>query len=148
MISTSQKYKQEMISGNRNYVVKANMTLADGTSLVLTNEELWDQGVVLDNAISSANSFDIGSAIIGSLTLVIDNIKGNFNTYDFANAKVVLWMGIENDLDVHDDQVYYRIGFYVVDNTSYNGSLITLDCLDNMPANTQVSKVVGFKRIA
>lgn len=132
MISTSQKYKQEMISGNRNYVVRANMTLADGTSLVLTNEELWDQGVVLDNAISSANSFDIGSAIVGSLTLVIDNIKGNFNTYDFANAKVVLWMGIENDLDVHDDQVYYRIGFYVVDNTSYNGSLITLDCLDNM----------------
>ena len=145
MISTSAKYKQELITSNRNYVVKANITLADGTPLVLTNQELWDQGVVIDSAISSTNSFDIGAAIIGSLTLVIDNILGNYNAYDFANAKVVLWMGIENDLDENDDQIFYRIGFYVVDNTSYNGSLITLDCLDNMTwFDVPFSEVTGI----
>ena len=132
MITTTTQYKREMIAGNRNYVVKANLTLADGTSLILTNRELWDQGVVFDDAISSTNSFDIGSAIIGSLTLVIDNISGDYNIYDFANAEVVLWMGIENDVDEHDDQVYYRKGFYIVDDTKFNGSLITLECLDNM----------------
>lgn len=132
MISTTPKYKQEIISGNRNYVVKANVTLADNTAIVLTNTELWDQGVVLENAISSDNNFDIGSAIIGSLTLIIDNISGRYNFYDFANAKIVLWMGIENDVDSSDNQVYYRLGFYSVDDTSYNGSLITLNCLDNM----------------
>lgn len=145
MISTTSKYKQEIIAGNRNYVVKANVTLADNTSLVLTNTELWDQGVVIDNAISSANSFDIGSAIIGSLSLVIDNIQGNYNIYDFANAKVVLWMGIENDEDAYGDQVYYRIGFYSVDDTSYNGSLITLNCLDNMTwFDVPFSEVTGI----
>ena len=132
MITTTQKYKQELIAGNRRYVVKAELTLADNTSLTLTNQELWDQGVVLDNAISSDNSFDIGAAIVGSLTLVIDNISGDYNVYDFANAKVVLYLGVENDVDLNDDQIYYRIGFYSVDETSYNGTLITLDCLDNM----------------
>lgn len=132
MITTTQKYKQELIAGNRRYVVKAELTLADNTALTLTNQELWDQGVVLDNAISSDNSFDIGAAIIGSLTLVINNISGNYNVYDFANAKVVLYLGVENDVDLNDDQIYYRIGFYSVDDTSYNGTLITLDCLDNM----------------
>ena len=132
MISTTSKYKQEIIKGNRNYVVKAIVTLADNTQLTLTNTELWDQGVVIDNAISTDNSFDLGSAIIGSLTLIIDNISGRYNFYDFANAKVVLWMGIENDVDSSDNQVYYRLGFYSVDDTEYNGSLITLKCLDNM----------------
>lgn len=132
MISTSQKYKQELIAGNRRYVVKAYVTLADGTQLTLTNQDIWEQGVVIDSGISSENSFDIGTAIIGSLTLVIDNIRDNFSLYDFLNADVVLWIGLENDVDLNNDQIYYRIGFYTVDDTSYNGSLITLSCLDNM----------------
>ena len=132
MISTSTKYKQQLIAGNRRYVAKVNLTLADNTTLLLTNEELWEQGVVISNGISDESSFEIGSAIIGSLTLIIDNIKGNYNSYDFLNARAVLWLGVEGDTDLNDDQVYYRIGFYVVDNTSYNGSLITLNCLDNM----------------
>ena len=132
MISTTQKYKQEIIAGNRRYVVKAEVTLKDSTTFDLTNQELWEQGVTIDNAISSNSSFDIGSAIIGSLTLVIDNIKGDYNTYDFMGANIVLYIGLENDVDQNDDQIYYRIGYYVVDDTTYNGSLITLKCLDNM----------------
>lgn len=132
MISTSNAYKQQLIAGNRNYVVKAEMTLADETSLNFENEQIWEQGVVLENAISSDSSFDIGSAIIGSLSLTIDNISGNYNAYDFLNANVVLYLGVTGDLDENDEQVYYRIGYYVVDDTQYNGSLITLDCLDNM----------------
>ena len=145
MISTSQKYKQELIAGNRRYVVKAYVTLVDGTQLTLTNQEIWEQGVVIDNGISSSNSFDIGTAIIGKLTLVIDNIRENYSTYDFLNADVVLWMGVENDVDLNDDQVYYRIGFYTVDDASYNGSLITLDCLDNMTwFDVPFSEVTGI----
>lgn len=132
MISTSDKYKQQLIQGNRNYVVKAELTLADETELTLTNEQLWEQGVIIDNAISSDSSFDIGSAIVGNLKLIIDNITGAYSAYDFINARIVLWIGVTGDLNVSDEQVYYRIGYYVVDDTEYNGSLITLDCLDNM----------------
>ena len=132
MINTTTEYKRQLIAGNRNYVVKVNMTLADDTSLVLNNDNIWENGVTIDNAISSDNSFDIGSAIIGSLTLVIDNITGNFSQYDFVDARLVLFIGVTGDVDGNDNQIYYRINHYVVDNATYNGSLITLDCLDNM----------------
>ena len=105
MIPVSNEYRRQLISGNRNYVIKVNVTLEDGTPLVLTNEHIWDNGIVLDNAISSDSSFDIGCAIVGSLKVVIDNIKGNFSTYDFYNAKLTLYMGVEGDLDENDEQV-------------------------------------------
>lgn len=132
MIPVSNEYRRQLISGNRKYVIKLNVNLADETSIVLTNEHIWDNGIILDNAISSDDSFDLGCAIVGSLKVIIDNIKGNFSTYDFYNAKLTLYMGVTGDVDENDVQRYYRIGFYTVDRPSYNGSLITLYCLDNM----------------
>jgi len=132
MIPVSNQYRRQLIKGNRNYLERIEMTLKDNTILVLTNKDIWDNGIVFDDATSSDNSFDIGSAIIGSLKIVIDNIKGNFSSYDFYDATLVLYMGVSGDLDENDVQRYYRKGFYVVDEPNYNGSLITLNCLDNM----------------
>ena len=132
MIATSTEYKRQLIAGNRNYAIKVEMTLADQTHLTLTNQHIWDNGITLDCAISSDSSFDIGAAIIGNLKIVINNITETFSQYDFNDADVVLWLGVEGDLDQNNQQVYYRIGYYVVDTPSYNGSLITLDCFDNM----------------
>lgn len=144
MIPVSTKYRQLLIAGNRNYLIKVDITLADETVLHLTNQHIWEQGIVVDQAISSDSSFDIGSAIVGSLKVVIDNINGDFSQYDFFNAKLVLWLGVEGDLDEYDVQRYYRIGFYTVDVPSYNGSLITLECLDNMTwFDVPFSEVVG-----
>ena len=132
MIPVSNEYRRQLIAGNRNWLIKVDMTLADGTILNLTNEHIWDNGIVLDEAISSDDTFDIGAAIVGSLKVVINNINGNFSLYDFYDAKLVLWLGVTGDVDENDVQRYYRIGFYVVDTPTYNGSLITLNCLDNM----------------
>ena len=132
MISVSNDYHRQLIAGNRRWLVRINMTLADGTTLALDNNDIWEGGVTIDEAISSDSSFDIGSAIISSLEVVINNITENFSQYDFFDAKLVLWLGVEGDKDENDVQRYYRKGFYVVDVPSYNGSLITLKCLDNM----------------
>jgi len=132
MIAVSSEYRRQLIAGNRKWLVKANMTLADGTPLELKNENIWEGGVTIDEAISSDSSFDIGAAVIGSVKIVIDNITGNFSQYDFYDARLVLYLGVEGDVDGSDVQRYYRKGFYVVDKPTYNGSLITLDCLDNM----------------
>ena len=98
----------------------------------LTNEEIWDNGITIDQSISSDSSFDIGAAIVGSLSIVINNINNNYSQYDFYNANITLYLGVTGDIDEYDVQRYYRIGFYVVDEPQYNGSLITLNCLDNM----------------
>ena len=136
MLSVTNEYKRQLIAGNRNWKIKVPVFLASNQTqtpdFTLTNSEIWEQGIVIDQATSDDSSFDIGSAIIGSLKVVINNIRGNFSQYDFYDAKLTLWLGVEGDVDEHDEQVYYRIGFYSVDTPSYNGSLITLDCLDNM----------------
>ena len=136
MIPVSNEYKRQLIAGNRNYVIKIPVFLAGNATqtpdFTLTNEHIWEQGIILDSATSNDGSFDIGSAIVGSLKVVINNINGDFSSYDFYNAKLVLWLGVTGDLDEHDAQVYYRIGFFVCDTPTYNGSLITLECLDNM----------------
>ena len=132
MIPVSTEYRRQLTAGNRNWLIKVDMTLADNTVLHLTNEHIWDNGITLDNAISSDNSFDIGSAIVSSLKVVINNINGDYSQYDFYDARLTLWLGVDGDIDEYDVQRYYRIGFYVVDTPNYNGSLITLNCLDNM----------------
>ena len=136
MIPVSTEYRQQLIAGNRNWVVSIPVFLKGNTSgtpdFTLTNENVWENGVVLDEAISSDTSFDLGSAIVGSLKVIIDNINGDFSQYDFFDARLTLWLGVEGDVDEYDNQRLYRIGFFVVDVPSYNGSLITLNCLDNM----------------
>ena len=132
MIPVSAKYRQQIIKDNRNYLIKAEVRLADNTAFELKNEDIWEQGVVFDDASSSNDSFDIGTAIVNELKIVIDNITGKYDLYDFTNGRLVLWMGLEGDLNENDEQVYYRKGFYVIDDPSYNGSLITINCLDNM----------------
>lgn len=136
MIPVSTDYRQQLIAGNRNWVIKIPVFLSGNAGstpdFTLTNENVWENGVVLDEAISSDTSFDLGSAIVGSLKVIIDNINGDFSRYDFFDARLTLWLGVEGDVDEYDNQRLYRIGFFVVDVPSYNGSLITLNCLDNM----------------
>ena len=136
MIPVSTDYKRQLIAGNRNWLIKIPVYLKGNATNVpdftLENQHIWDNGIVLDNATSNDSEFDIGAAIIGSLKVVIDNIHGNFSTYDFYDAKLTLYLGVQGDVDESDVQRYYRIGFYVVDQPDYNGSLITLNCLDNM----------------
>lgn len=136
MIPVSTDYKRQLIAGNRNWLIKIPVYLKGNATNVpdftLENQHIWDNGIVLDNATSNDSEFDIGAAIIGSLKVVIDNIHGNFSTYDFYDAKLTLYLGVQGDVDESDVQRYYRIGSYVVDQPDYNGSLITLNCLDNM----------------
>lgn len=149
MISVTNEYKRQLIAGNRNWKIKVPVFLASNQTqtpdFTLTNQEIWEQGIVIDQATSNDDSFDIGSAIVGSLKVIINNINGHYSTYDFYNARLVLWLGVEGDVDENDQQVFYRIGFYSVDTPSYNGSLITLDCLDNMTwFDAPFSEVTGI----
>ena len=144
MIPVSNEYKRQLIAGNRDYQIRLGVMLADSTPpFIITNEQIWDGGITVSEAISSQNSFDIGAAIVGSLKVVINNINGEFSNYDFLNAHVTLEFGVSGDIE-NGQQKYYRKGTYVVDEPTYNGSLITLDCLDNMTWFDVPFKNVGF----
>lgn len=136
MRSTTNKFKQIMSSGSaRNYVVKIDITLADSlvnpTILHLTEADLWDESFSVETASSGTSSFDIGTAIIGQCKFSLNNFDERFNQYDFFNATAVVWVGLVGD-DNNGSQVYYRLGFFTVDEPTFAGALIQLVLLDNM----------------
>lgn len=129
MLNLSTAFKNELNNDNRNYLCYADITLSDGTVLNLKNKDIWTGGMTIEDAVSNTSSFDIGSAIINKLTLVINNIYETYSEYDFTDAIVVPYVGLE----LPDGTIEkIRKGVFTVDDPSYNGSLITLVCLDEM----------------
>ena len=127
MKSTTDLYKQLLASGNtRKFNVKIDLTLADETELELTEEDIWADSFEINTASSGTSSFDIGSAIIGECKFSLNNFDERFSTYDFFNAQAVVW------LKLIGDSTYYRMGFYTVDEPTFNGALIDIIMLDDM----------------
>lgn len=78
------------------YYKYADITLKDGTKLQLTNKDFWQDGMSFEKSVSSDNSFDIGSAIVDVLTLNINDFDGKYVDYDFEDAEVVCYIGLES----------------------------------------------------
>lgn len=129
MINISNEFKQELYNDNRKYLAYADITLKDGTELSLTNEQIWNDGLSIEDAVSSENSFDIGSAIINQCTLTINNCYDDFSEYDFTDAEVIVYIGLELPSGRIER---IRKGTFAVNEAKYNGMLITLSSLDNM----------------
>lgn len=127
-------------SDRRDYIETVYITLQDGTDLVLTNSNLWDGGIYIDEATSSDNSLDIGSAIINECRINIENINGQYNSVIFEKAKIVPHIGLLINNEVED----IKMGEYYVDDASYNGLIITLTAYDNM---TKFDKLISYSNM-
>lgn len=129
MINVSNAFRNELYEGHRNYLEYVDIKLANERELNLTNKHLWQGGITIEDAVSSDNSFDVGAAIINKCTVTINNIYEDFSEYDFTDAIVVPRIGLE----LPDGRIEpVRKGTFTVDDATYNGSIITLSCLDNM----------------
>lgn len=139
MRNASSAFQRALADGRRDYIYKVIITLDDGYDTpipgragenYLDNEDIWEGGLQIDDAVSEDNVFQVGAAIINQCTVVLNNIDGYFDDYDFDNAKVIPYVGFAN-LDDNTTE-YLRMGTYSVDEAGYNGTTITLTCLDGM----------------
>lgn len=128
MFNVSTEFRRNLYNDNRNYLLYADVVLADGTKLSLQNAQIWSNGYKIEDAVSGDNSFDIGSVIINKFTLTINNIYDEYSEYDFTGATVTAHIGME----VSTGTEKIRRGVYTVDEATYNGASITLECLDNL----------------
>lgn len=131
MIRVSRAFRRELAKNNRNYRTYATITLVDGSQTVLSlhDEELWVGGFSRETAVSEDDNFTaLGSTIVGSASITINNIDEQYSDYDFKGAHVALSLG----LMVSGQLEQIRMGTYYVDETHYNGSTITLEMLDAM----------------
>lgn len=130
MIQVSDEFKQQLKTDNRNFKASCTVTLKNGTVLPIDEENLWDDGFIVDKATSNSESFDIGAAITGKLTLRLSNIYNEFSEYDFVDAEISEVKVTLSLPSGKNESVY--LGIYTVNDTQYDGDIITLECLDNM----------------
>lgn len=131
MISVSDAFKKKLDNDQRDYLEKIDLTLKDGTELHLTNADIWGSSFAIEDAVGSDDTFSaIGSAIINSCSFTINNIYGNYDTYDFTDAVANVYVGL--NIDGEPEPEYVKKGVFTVYDTSYNGSMIGLKLYDNM----------------
>lgn len=143
MRNLSSKFRHEMYY-NHTFDCLAEITLVNNTKLTLTNTELWTGGFTQDDSVSQDSSFTaLGAAVIGSASVIINNMDETYSEYDFTNAKVNLSLSKTYEYDNRTVVEPIQMGVYTVDDTQYNGATITLSLLDNMeqfdrPYNTNL----------
>lgn len=131
MIMTSSAFNGALEGGNRNYQVLASIELLSGETLTLDNTLIWSSGLSLDDSIATTSeALEIGTAIVNKATLIINNMTEQFSAYDFSGAVVTLQVGLKPS--AADPVAYINKGTFTVESASYNTTLITLTCIDNM----------------
>lgn len=129
MINVSAAFKAALENDNRNFSGSCTITLASGKSIPIDDSHLWDNGFVINDSTSSTGGFDIGSAIVQKFTLRLNNMYDDFTEYDFTGAEI---SNIKVSLSLSGKTEAVSKGVFTVNDTSYDGDIITLECLDNM----------------
>lgn len=130
MQKVSVDFIKELNKDNRNYILNCKIVLSDNTELDIDNTKLWSDSFKIEDAVSNPGKFDIGAVVSNKLTFTLSDIYDEYTEYDFTDAVIT---NVRVGLELSDGtEEYVKKGVYTVDDTSYNGSLITLECLDNM----------------
>lgn len=129
MLNVSAEWKRSVIlDDNRQYLAYADVVLADGKKLSLDNTKFWNGGFLVNDSTSTQGTFTVGALVASKLTIKINNIYDDYSEYDFTDAKVTAY--IAKQLESGLEKI--KIGEFTISSTSYDGSIITLTCLDNV----------------
>lgn len=130
MLNVSAKWQRAvMLDNDINVNCFANIVTASGEKIPISDSELWANGFEVNDSTSSNSTFTIGALTAGKLKIKLNNIYEDYSKYDFDKASVTAYVS-KSFSDGTTEKL--KIGEYRVSETSYDGSLITLTCLDNI----------------
>lgn len=130
MLNVSAKWQRAvMLDNDINVNCFADIVTASGEKNPISDSELWANGFEVNDSTSSNGTFTIGALIAGKLKIKLNNIYEDYSKYDFDKASVTAYVS-KSFSDGTTEKL--KIGEYRVSETSYDGSLITLTCLDNI----------------
>lgn len=107
------------------------------TVRIVKSSLIWFGSPKIEDAVSNDNDLEVGGVIVNKATLVLNNIYDDFKEFDFYDSIVALYVGLD-DLSRYSDPSHWSIteyllmGTYLTSEVDYDGSTVTLTCLDNM----------------
>lgn len=126
MINVSNEFK-ELMSERQDFKEYAEVTLANGTVLELTEDDFSiDNNSLVDSA--GANSIPLGVALSRNAQLEIMNDDDHLSDYDFFGAKIRLYLTFE--LSSTTEKIEY--GTFTVTQPETYGSVVTIVGYDDM----------------
>jgi hypothetical protein len=126
MINVSNEFK-ELMSERQDFKEYAEVTLANGTVLELTEDDFSiDNNSLVDSA--GANSIPLGVAISRNVQLEIMNDDDHLSDYDFFGAKIRLYLTFELSSTI--EKIEY--GTFTVTQPETYGSVVTIVGYDDM----------------
>lgn len=130
MLNVSAKWQRAvMLDNDINVNCFADIVTASGEKIPISDSELWANGFEVNDSTSSNGTFTIGALVAEKLKIKLNNIYEDYSKYDFDKASVTAYVS-KSFSDGTTEKL--KIGEYRVSETSYDGSLITLTCLDNI----------------
>lgn len=130
MLNVSAKWQRAvMLDNDINVNCFTDIVTASGEKIPISDSELWANGFEVNDSTSSNGTFTIGALVAGKLKIKLNNIYEDYSKYDFDKASVTTYVS-KSFSDGTSEKL--KIGEYRVSETSYDGSLITLTCLDNI----------------
>lgn len=97
-------------------------SLVGGDTLTVTNANIWQGSLTIEQSVSASDVFELGSTHIGQISVTLINIDDDV---DFMDATVVVSMAKDSD-------TLQQIGVYTVVSAVYDSGLISITAYDNM----------------
>lgn len=128
MINASAECKKA-INANSKVILKGNIDFANGTRMELLGTDFMGNTFGLSQSSSSTSSFEIGAAVIGKASFSLNNYDGKFDTFDFTDSIITIWVGVPLKNGLTE---WIKKGVFTVEQPDTYGSTISLSAYDNL----------------
>lgn len=128
MINVSAACKMA-IHENTKIILKGNIDFTDGEHMELSGADFMGNTFGLSQASSSTGSFEIGAAVIGKASFSLNNYDGKFDTFDFTDSIITIWVGVPLKNGLTE---WIKKGVFTIEQPDTYGSTISLSAYDNL----------------
>lgn len=129
MYNYSDKFREAVYSDKARFKIIANIELASGHTLLITEAHILQGTFSVESATSGSGEFSVGAAVASKLTFALNNNDDIYSSYDFIDAKISLSIGAH----LPDDTIEFEnYGVYTIAEANSSVNAITITALDNI----------------
>lgn len=126
MISTSAAYKAAIKKKSRQAKLSGTMTLKDGTVYNLTDSDIMQGSLTIDNACVNGQDYELGAVYMAQLKATINT---QVNRYKLYGAIIILYFSLKINTT---DWESIPLGVYKIDDAVRKGNYTSITAYDNM----------------
>ena len=104
------------------------VTPVTGSSFTLTETNILSGGLTINRYVANGDSIQIGTCVASELNMRLENFDGQLDSHVFEGAELYVRVGVQNG----NSTSWIPLGYFTVDNTPRNLSIIEITALDRM----------------